>query len=85
DEMLGIIVPMAEKVITVTPHSGRAENAEALRDRIIKIDTDCQPFDDYEEAFEQALAYCREDDLLLVCGSLYMIGDMRKIIKKSGQ
>ena len=33
-------------------------------------------------AFEDALKLCKKDDLLLISGSLYMIGEMRGIIKK---
>ena len=37
---------------------------------------------DYEEAYKRALAFAGENDLILICGSLYMIGDMRKTINK---
>lgn len=36
---------------------------------------------DYEEAYKRALSYCDEDTLLIISGSLYMVGDMRKIIR----
>lgn len=36
---------------------------------------------DYEEAYIKALSYCDEDTLLVISGSLYMVGDMRKIIR----
>ena len=39
-------------------------------------------YNDYKNAFEDALKLCKKDDLLLISGSLYMIGEMRGIIKK---
>lgn len=82
EDMIKTIVPLGEKVIAVTPHSERAELAEKLKEHIVKYNTHCEVIEDYKEAFEKALEYCEEDDLLLISGSLYMIGDMRKIIKK---
>ena len=42
-------------------------------------------FDKYEEAYLEALNDASEKDLILASGSLYMIGDMRKIIRKISQ
>jgi dihydrofolate synthase/folylpolyglutamate synthase len=82
DDMLRIITPKAEKVIAVTPNTERAEQAEALRERVLCFNSRCEAFENYEEAFIHALSLCDDNDLLVVCGSLYMIGDMRKILKK---
>ena len=80
-EMIETIAPKAEKIISVTPHSDRAELAEDLKIAIESLGVDCEAIDSYEEAYEKALSYCNDDDLLLISGSLYMIGDMRKIIR----
>jgi dihydrofolate synthase / folylpolyglutamate synthase len=81
DEMVSQIVPMAKKIIVVTPNSKRAQNANELKNTIKKYNTNCEAVNNYEEAYDSASTYCKMDDLILVCGSLYMIGDMRKIIK----
>lgn len=81
DEMLKIITPMAERVIAVTPNSERAEQAEALKEKVLCFNPKCDAYSDYQEAYRYALSLCEEEDLLVVCGSLYMIGDIRKIIK----
>ena len=39
-------------------------------------------FENYEDAFKYAKQISNEDDMILICGSLYMIGDMRKTINK---
>ncbi|WP_291582757.1 bifunctional folylpolyglutamate synthase/dihydrofolate synthase [Clostridium sp. UBA6640] len=81
EDMIGTIAPKAERIISVTPHSDRAELAEDLKIEIEKLGVSCEAIDSYEEAYKKALSYCNDDDLLLISGSLYMIGDMRKIIR----
>lgn len=80
-DMVKTMVNLADRIITVTPHSDRAQIAEELKNVIDEHDIPCEAIDNYEEAYEKALSYCHKDDLLLLSGSLYMIGDMRKIIK----
>ncbi|MEG0774938.1 folylpolyglutamate synthase/dihydrofolate synthase family protein [Clostridium sp.] len=80
-EMIRTIAPKAHKVIAVTPNSERAELAEDLSKEIQNHGVDCEAIEDYKEAYKRALSYCDEGDLLLVSGSLYMIGDMRRIIR----
>ena len=80
--MVKTIVPLAERVIAVTPNNTRAENSKELKNVIEKYNSKCEALDSYEEAYEKALSYCSEDDILLISGSLYMIGGMRKIIRK---
>lgn len=82
EEMIKIITPMAKKVYAVTPNSIRGELAESLKDEVIKFNKNCKAFDKYEEAYLEALKDASEKDLILASGSLYMIGDMRKIIRK---
>lgn len=81
EDMIETIAPKAERIISVTPHSDRAELAEDLKIEIEKLGVSCEAIDSYEEAYKKALSYCNDDDLLLISGSLYMIGDMRKIIR----
>ena len=82
EHMVKEIVPLANKVYAVTPNSTRAELAEDLKVEIIKYNTNCEAFRDYEGALNKALVDANEDDLILASGSLYMIGDMRKLIRK---
>ncbi|MBU3112026.1 bifunctional folylpolyglutamate synthase/dihydrofolate synthase [Clostridium lacusfryxellense] len=81
EDMIKTIVPKASRVITVTPHSERAELCEQLKVQVEKYTSDCEAIEDYELAYKKALSYCEDGDLLLISGSLYMVGDMRKIIR----
>lgn len=85
EEMIKIITPMAKKVYSVTPNSIRGELAESLKDEVSKFNKNCKAFDKYDEAYLEALNDASEKDLILASGSLYMIGDMRKIIRKISQ
>lgn len=81
EEMIKTIVPKVSRVITVTPHSDRAELCEELKVQVEKYTMNCESIENYEDAYKKALSYCDEDDLLLVSGSLYMVGDMRRIMR----
>lgn len=82
EEMIEMIAPQAHRVIAVTPNSGRAESAAELNEVIMKYNKNSEACDDYSKAYEKALGYAGGNDMILVCGSLYMIGDMRKIIRR---
>ena len=81
-EMIEEITPLAKKVYALTPHSDRAELSKNLKNEIIKTNPNCIALDSYNEAFELALREASSEDLILISGSLYMIGDMRRIIRK---
>lgn len=81
EAMINVIAPKAKKIIAVTPNSQRAELAKDLSEEIMKVNENVEVIEDYAKAYEKALSYCNREDMLLISGSLYMIGDMRKIIK----
>ena len=80
-EMIKEITPMAKKIYALTPHSERAELSEDLRKEILKYNKNVVATENYEDALEEVITEAKKDDLILVSGSLYMIGDMRKIIR----
>ncbi|HCW53603.1 MAG TPA: bifunctional folylpolyglutamate synthase/dihydrofolate synthase [Clostridium sp.] len=82
DEMIKEIVPYAEKVYALTPHSDRAQLSQDLKDKIVKYNKNVIAIENYEEAVSKAISEADEDDLILISGSLYMIGDMRKVLVK---
>ncbi|PRR81935.1 bifunctional folylpolyglutamate synthase/dihydrofolate synthase [Clostridium vincentii] len=80
-EMVCEITPLAKKVIALTPLSDRAELAEDLKKEVMLYNTNCIAEESYERALEMALVEADRDDIILISGSLYMIGDMRKKIR----
>lgn len=83
EEMVKTIVPMAKKVYALTPHSERAELSSDLRQVVLKYNKECEAIEDYKEAYKKVIKEAKDDDLILISGSLYMIGDMRKIIRNN--
>lgn len=82
-EMIEEIAEIAEKIYALTPHSERAELSEDLKNEILKYNSNTIAFESYEEAISSVLKEAKEEDLILISGSLYMIGDMRKIITRN--
>ena len=80
--MVKVITPEAKKVYALTPHSNRAELSKDLKKVIDKYNSNCVALDSYEEGLALALSEANEEDLILISGSLYMIGDMRGIIRR---
>ncbi|NFI03593.1 bifunctional folylpolyglutamate synthase/dihydrofolate synthase [Clostridium botulinum] len=80
EEMIKEITPMAYKIYALTSHSDRAELNTELKDHILKYNKNTIALDSYEDAMKTVLSEATSEDLILISGSLYMIGDMRKII-----
>jgi len=81
DNMVNVIAKDAKKIITVTPNSERAELGEDLLKIVKKVNDNCQYEENYQEALRKAREYAEAEDIILISGSLYMIGDMRKLLK----
>ncbi len=64
--------------LTETPFRGRE-----LKDYGSALDQVDEAHAHFIEAFNLALSRCRQQDMLLVTGSLYLVGDIRKYITKS--
>ena len=82
EDMIKVITPMSKHIIALTPHSDRAELGVKLKEEIEKINKNVESSESYETAFKKAVSIAKEDDLILVTGSLYMIGEMRGIINR---
>lgn len=80
NEMLDEISEIADYIIFTVPHSLRAEDPHNLYE-MINNKNNCFIIEDYSEALKKAESLANECDMILCAGSLYMIGDMRKVIK----
>ncbi|MBS6043010.1 MAG: bifunctional folylpolyglutamate synthase/dihydrofolate synthase [Clostridium baratii] len=80
EDMINEIVPLSSDVVALTPNSYRAELASELEKEIYKVNKNVKSFESYKEGFLSAYKKAKENDMILVTGSLYMIGEMRGII-----
>lgn len=84
DGILKTLLPIADEAVLTKPDSPRAMSSAELNDRVKKIRpellTHCD--NDIETAVKKGIDLTGKDDILLICGSLYLIGEVRKILKK---
>lgn len=80
DQMIKEIAPLADQILTLAPQNPRAETSENLAQRIRPFNPHVSAYDNYQTALRAALNQAKSDDLILACGSLYMIGYLRKLI-----
>ncbi len=85
--MLEELVPGAERVITTEPPNPRALPARELAGLVAPLCPNTSAVESHEDAVVQALQWAKEDDLVLVAGSLYLVGTVRTFLRRyfSGQ
>ncbi|GKU23873.1 bifunctional folylpolyglutamate synthase/dihydrofolate synthase [Clostridium folliculivorans] len=81
EAMIDKISTIADSAIVTTPHNYRAEASTVIKELLDKNGVQTEIVEDYRESFIKAFSSSQKEDLILVCGSLYMIGDMRKTIR----
>ena len=80
--MADMIARDAASVICVTPNSERASLAYDLYEYIHSFNDHVTWKEDYLEALELALEQIPDDGLLIASGSLYMVGDLRRVMRQ---
>lgn len=80
DKMLKLFSSISDKIICISPKNDRALSGTDLKNQVLKEGKDAISFEDYKEAYEYGYSILGKDDILLIAGSLYMVGEMRKII-----
>lgn len=81
EKMIDILSKISEKFITVKANTPRSLSAEELKSVIEKKGKEAIACENIEKAIEEGLRLAKEDDVILFCGSLYMIGNVRSILK----
>ncbi len=82
EKMCSIIMPIADTVITTKPDSERALSSEELGGVANKYNDSVIISSSILDAYNTSIESAKEDDLIVFCGSLYMIGRVRDIIQK---
>lgn len=80
-----ILFPLADQVIITKPDSPRAGNWRSLQDvagRMIGPDK-VRSIEDPEQAVREGLEMLAPGDMLLVTGSLYLLGEVRSCLNKN--
>lgn len=78
--MVGQLLPLAKAFITITPDSQRALQAQALADYLRGEGAEAHSCETVQQGMEKALSMAGPEDVVCVCGSLYMIGEARHVL-----
>ena len=76
--MMGELLPLAREFFTLTPDSPRALPARELAAYLETRGAKASPCGSVQEGLDRALAAAGEEDAVCVCGSLYMMGEVRR-------
>jgi dihydrofolate synthase/folylpolyglutamate synthase len=74
------LIPLANKVVTVTPNDPRGIPSEELAVFIEGYNIDVTASSTIKAAVEDCLKYAKDQDIICACGSLYYIGEVRSIL-----
>ena len=80
DKVLSMMMPYFDKVYTVTPSNPRAMSREELCEKIKKHGTSAVIFEIDENSINELIKSMNEDEVLIVCGSLYLCSDVYNMI-----
>ncbi|MGE4276281.1 MAG: folylpolyglutamate synthase/dihydrofolate synthase family protein [Lawsonibacter sp.] len=78
--MLEHIIPLAKAFVTITPDSPRALPAQDLAQYLTRAGVEATACDNTMQGVERVLAMAGPEDVVCICGSLYMIGEVRHIL-----
>lgn len=81
DGILEEIIPLCDTVIITKPNNPRAISLDKLKEKIEALGKEVLMYADISDAVDKSLEVSEKGDLVLYCGSLYMIGDVRSKLK----
>lgn len=79
--MVELLAPMADKIVVTEVNMPRKLDAEELAEEIAKYNENVFVEKDIKKAVEKTLELAEEDDMIVFGGSLYLIGEVRTLIK----
>ena len=77
-----IIAPLAAAVVTTTPDNPHALPAPALADEVRRYTGNVVVVPDRREAVERGRALAADDDVLVITGSFYLVGEAREWLRR---
>ena len=79
--MVELLAPMADQIVVTEVNMPRKLNAEDLAEEISKYNKSIFIEKDIKKAIEKTLELAEKDDMIVFSGSLYLIGEVRTLIK----
>ena len=75
------LAPLCERIYTTEASNPRTLDAKSLAKEVKQYCKKVRPEPNLEKAYYKALKKAKDDDVVLVCGSLYLASDVKKFIK----
>jgi dihydrofolate synthase / folylpolyglutamate synthase len=75
------LAPLAHCVILTKPSADRALHPRELEDEARKYNRDVEVVENPQRALERALTRAQSEDLICLTGSLYLVGEIKKIYR----
>ena len=82
ENILNLVVPLAERFITVCPDNPRAMKADVLAKRISALGVEATPAETVAAGVAKAIELAGPEGVVCALGSLYMSGDIRACFQK---
>ena len=80
-----LIAPLADVVIATTPQHIKPLPGRVLAEEAARYTRHVEVIDDRLEAVERALELAGPEDVVVVTGSFFLVGDVREALTKSGR
>ena len=75
------LIPLADRVVAIRPSNPRAMKAADLAEGLKIFGKETYVYEDIKRAVEAAIKITGRNEAIIFAGSLYMIGEARKILK----
>lgn len=85
DTMLSLLLRPGDAVVTARPNSDRAAGADVVAAVAAAMGLETVACGDVQTALVEAERRARDGRLLVVCGSLYLVGSVRRLLRASGR
>lgn len=79
-DILSAILPLTSRIYAVAPPEINATEPEKLVAVATQANVPAQAFSSVEEGLRAARAACRRDEIILVAGSLFLVGAVRELL-----
>lgn len=80
DHVIEYLVPLADEIVITEVNIPRKMKSEELAKKIQKYNNNYVIEENIENAVDKSLEIANKNDLILFAGSIYLIGDVRKIV-----
>ena len=77
-----LLAPLCDKILTVTVDNPRSMKADGLKEIFERYNSDVTAFDNLGSALNEVIGKIGENEMLLICGSLYLASEAENFKNK---